>query len=446
MLFSYLPVQLSAWFAALTAVLDKRSAPRLCRLLLGALFAKGRRTVTSWLRAAGITLEFRNAYNALFAAGKRCRSIAARLVCVVVQPLIRLVPGDRLLFGIDDTPTKRTGPCIHGAGIHHNPTPGPAGEQFCYGHVWVTIAWLACHPLFAVIALPLFALLYVREKHVPELNKEYPWTFKTKLQLAVELVQWLLSWLVRAGKVVWIVVDGGYAKAPFLRPLRKLGVVVVSRLRKDAALCELPPAARRKGQKGPTPIYGKGRISLVERVKQKDGWQQIECVLYGEKVTKTVQTFLATYRPAGGMIRVVLVKEEDRWVAFFCTDANASAVAILEAVAARGALEQTYKDVKEVWGAEQQQLRNVYANVGAFNVNLWMYTMVEAWAWGKPEEELVDRSRCPWDSKPRRPSHADKRRAAQREVWLAQIDAALAGDLNKQQIRELAESLLDMAA
>jgi hypothetical protein len=37
---------------------------------------------------------------------------------------------------------------------------------------------------------------------------------------------------------------------------------------------------------------------------------------------------------------------------------------------------------KEVWGAGQQQLRNVHANVGAFHLNAWMYTVVEAWAWG----------------------------------------------------------------
>ena len=68
---------------------------------------------------------------------------------------------------------------------------------------------------------------------------------------------------------------------------------------------------------------------------------------------------------------------------------------ILEAMADRGAVEQTFKDVKEVWGAGQQQVRNVYSNEGCFNLNLWMYSLVEAWAWERPEEELVDRSRQP---------------------------------------------------
>jgi hypothetical protein len=441
---SYLPAQLSAWFSVLSSALDKRSAPRLSLLLLGALFAKGRRTVTSWLRAAGITTAFRHAYNALFAAGRRCAAISVRLLLVVLKPLMRLVPGDRLLFAIDDTPTKRYGPCIQAAGIHHNPTPGPAGEPYFYGHVWVTLAWLAAHPLFGVLALPLQALLYVREKDVPKLNKEYPWAFKTKLQLAVELVEWLLTWLAPVGKAIWMVVDGAYANAPFLGPLLKRGVTVVSRLRKDAALLSMP-APKKKGTPGPQATYGKKRISLAKRAGQKRGWQQVECVLYGEKMVKTIKTFLATWHPAGGAIRVVLVKEPDGWLAFFGTDVNASVRDILEAVAARTAIEQTFKDVKEVWGA-QQQVRNVYACVGAFNLNLWMYSLVEAWAWDKSEEELSDRSRCPWDSEPRRPSHADKRKALQRQTLQEQIDAVLSGQPTQEEVRVLAERLLDLAA
>jgi hypothetical protein len=43
---------LSAWLAPIPAALERRSAVRLLRLLAGALFARGRRTVTSWFRAA----------------------------------------------------------------------------------------------------------------------------------------------------------------------------------------------------------------------------------------------------------------------------------------------------------------------------------------------------------------------------------------------------------
>jgi hypothetical protein len=77
---------------------------------------------------------------------------------------------------------------------------------------------------------------------------------------------------------------------------------------------------------------------------------------------------------------------------------------------------------------------------------MWMYSLVEVWAWGKSEEDLVDRSASPWDNQPRRPSHADKRKALQREVLQAEIQEALSGRPTKQRMRELAQRLLDLAA
>lgn len=444
--FSQLPASLSAWLSDIAAALDRRSAPRLLLLLVGALFAKGRRTVTSWFRAAGITTDFRNAYAALWAAGRRANALGYRLLGIALKPLMRLAPGDHLLFALDDTPTARYGPCVQGAGIHHNPSPGPAGEKFVYGHVWVTLAWLAHHPAWNTLALPLRALLYVRAKDVPVLTKHYPWTFRTKLEMAAELVAWLTVWLGGLGRTLWLAVDGGYAKRPFLKPVMALGVVVVSRLRKDARLMSLPPSQRRHGQRGPLPTYGKERINLAKRAGHKRGWQRIECVQYGERLVKQVKTFVATWRPAGGRIRVVIVREDDGWLAYFCTEVAATAAQVLEAMADRGAIEQMFKDVKEVWGAGQQQVRNVYASIGAWAVNLVLYSVVEAWSWGRAEEDLIERGRCPWDAEDRRPSHADKRKALQREILRKEIRAVVERRAEREEFQDFATRLLDLAA
>ena len=441
---SQLPPALSAWLVTLIAALDRRSAPRLLQLLLGALLAKGRRTVTSWFRAAGISDDFRRGYSALWAAGRRADALSHRLLCVALKPLMSLAGDGPWRFALDDTPTARYGPCVQGAGIHHNPTPGPAGEKYVYGHIWVCLAWLARHPAWDTLALPLRALLYVRAKDVPALAEHYAWDFRTKLALAVELVRWLTVWLGQAGRALWLAVDGAYAKRPFLGPVSALGVVVFSRLRKDARLLSLPPATRRRGQRGPLPTYGKERIDLAKRGGQKRGWQRLECVQYGERVVKTVKTFLATWRPAGGIIRVVIVGEDRGWLAYFCTDPTVSAADVLEMMADRGAIEQTFKDVKEVWGAGQQQVRNVYANIGAMAVNLVLYSVVEAWAWRRSEEELA--ARPAWDAQERRPSHADKRRALQREILREEIRAAVGSRPQWQEFQHFATRLLDLAA
>ena len=214
---------------------------------------------------------------------------------------------------------------------------------------------------------------------------------------------------------------------------------------KNAALWCLPEP-KPAGRRGPQATYGQKRISLAKRAGHRQGWTPVTCVQYGREVTKTIKTFLATWRPAGGVIRVVLVQEEDRWLAYFCTDPEATEAEILEAVADRGAIEETFKDVKEVWGAGQQQVRNLNACVGCFNLNGWMYSLVEAWSWEQGEEELVDRKGSPWDDDPRRPSHADRRKALQRRVLREEIEAVLRGRPHKGEIRGLAERLLRMAA
>ncbi len=276
-------------------------------------------------------------------------------------------------------------------------TRHPAGGPFVYGHVWVVLGLLARHPAWGIIALPLLARLYVREKNLVGIAPEHRPAFRTKLELAVELVRWAASWLGHLGKGVWVVADGAYAKAAFLKPTRALAVTVVSRLRKDSALWTVP-GPRAPHRRGPNRTYGEHRIDLARRGGQKRGRATGTFDLYGKATEKRYKTFVATWRPAGGAIRVVLVDEPKGWVAFFCTDPTATVADILEAVAGRFSLEVAFRDLKEVVGVGRQQVRRVGANVGAFHVCLWAHTTTEAWAWGRDRDGLVGhRSTSPWD-------------------------------------------------
>jgi hypothetical protein len=99
-------------------------------------------------------------------------------------------------------------------------------------------------------------------------------------------------------------------------------------------------------------------------------------LLYGEEKVVCYKTFVATYEPVGGAIRVVIVREADRsWRAYCCTDVNASVAEILEAVADRAAIEQVFHDVKEVHGAGQQQVRNYWANIAVYHLTLWLHRL-----------------------------------------------------------------------
>ena len=205
--------------------------------------------------------------------------------------------------------------------------------------------------------MPLRLLLYVREIDVPKLVEKYDWEFRTKHQLGVELLTWFIATLKKLGVKtnVWLAIDGAYAARPFLLPVLDLGIVVVSRLRRDACLFDLPPESSHGNR-----IYGKNKISLAKRAGHRQGWSTITYHCRGVEVTRQYKTFLATSRLISGKIRVVIVRFEDGgWAPYFCTDTSAEVCDILETVAARWAIEEHFHDVKEVWGAGQQQVRNV---------------------------------------------------------------------------------------
>jgi len=351
------PGEWSEWSEWLAAGLHARNRWRLPVLLAGILFAHGRRTVTSWLRANGISADYADYFYFLASLGRKTESVATQLFLL----LLRTLPlPDRLLAVIDDSPTKRYGPKVEGAAI----------------------------------------------------PKKRGWKFRTKLDLAAQLLEWIVPLVKKAGKTLWVVVDGGYTKVPFLKRAAAAGVVVVGRLRKDAALRTLPPSLRR-GQRpgrGRPRKYGKHKISLAKRAGQKRGWRTVDCTIYGKTVTKTFKTFLATYRPAGGVIRVVIVQEEHGWFAFFCTDPTASVVEILEAFADRAAIE------------------------------------VELWAWRRRHGVLCDRRDSPWDDADRRPSHADRRKALRQHIMRTELSTITATWSLPRKIFRLAQRLMALAA
>ena len=440
---SHTPAPRCQWFSALAKALDPRSGRRLAVLFLGIILTHGRHTLSRWIRAAGLSSQYRRCYATAAAVGRRTERIGTALLLGVLKPLVADTP--RVVLALDDTPTGRHGPKVQGAGVHHNPTPGPAGSPFVYGHVWVVLGLLVAHPLGGIIALPLLARLYIRQKNLGTVRAKDRPAFATKLEMAVALVRWAHGWLKLWAKPLWVVADGAYATAPVLKPLRALGITVVSRLRKDAALCSMPePEPKRRG---PRRVYGKQRVSRAKRAGQKGGWATGTFTLYGKAVEKKYKTFEATWHPAGGAIRVVLVDEPKGWVAFFGTDTTATVADILGLVADRFSLETCFRDLKQTVGAGQQQVRGVASNGGCFHLCAWAFTLTEVWGWNQKAEELVaHRSASPWDDPTRRPSHADKRRAWQRELLAEEIQAVVGEHHDPRQIQHLAQRCLDLAA
>lgn len=431
---------------SMSGVLDVRIAFRLSVIMAGIMLADDRRVAAAWFAAAGVRDDWDRFYDCLVSIGRNTRSVAIPLLIAVVQ---KFDPGpdSHLTIAVDDSPTKRYGKHVEGAGVHHHPTPGPAEGEWLYGHNWVCLCLLASHPIWGVIALPLLSMLYVRAKDVPPLKAKYGWEFRTKHELAVDLVRWFVCTMRGLGIMcgIHLVVDGAYAARDIMSAMKEKGVVVFSRLRRDAVLFDLPP--ERTGQRGRPRIYGEHRINIIKRAAHRQGWESITYRCRGANVTRQYKSFLATSRLVGGVIRVVIVRFEDGgWAAYFCTDPELTVRAILETVAARWAVEEHFHDVKEVWGAGKQQVRNVWSNIACWQLNQWMYTMIELCSWDTPQSDLTDRSDRPWDNPARRPSHADRRRTFARQMLENRFFKALPKTPDFHKFRALVYDVISLCA
>jgi len=105
-----------------------------------------------------------------------------------------------------------------------------------------------------------------------------------------------------------------------------------------------------------------------------------------------------------------------------------------------------FHDVKEIHGSGQQQVRNLFSNIAVYNLNLWVHTLIELWAWPKKHKELCDRSASPWDDEDRRPSHANRRNAIRRASFRGEFSALQLAHPVTRKIRALFERVLALAA
>ena len=84
----------------------------------------------------------------------------------------------------------------------------------------------------------------------------------------------MLTWVIQTLRVLGskgkmlVVFDGAYTARPLIVPLNKLGVTVVSRLRSNAKLFDVP-APRQAGQRGRPRKYGKQQVRNV--------WSNVAC-------------------------------------------------------------------------------------------------------------------------------------------------------------------------
>jgi hypothetical protein len=200
-------------------------------LVVGALLAPGRRTVTAVLRVMGRSQErrFQNYQRVLNRAQWASLARARVRLGMVVRPLLPVGP---VVIGIADTLERRRGEKRKAKGIYRDPVRSSHSPMVkASGRRWLCATLLAEVPWAGRIgALPFLTALCPSERSQQQRGRPH----KALPAWAGQLIGLSHRWLPR--REVIVVADSSYAVLTLLKQGSELpGVSLITRLRLDAA-------------------------------------------------------------------------------------------------------------------------------------------------------------------------------------------------------------------
>lgn len=241
-------------------------------LLVGALLAPGKRTVTACLRVCGKSQEqnFQTYHRVLNRA--RWSTLAASHILLKLL-LATFSPSGTLVFGLDDTLERRRGSKIAAKGIYRDPV------RSSHSHFVKAsgLRWLCCMLLTEigwagrVWGLPFLSVRCPSERFYQERKRRH----QTLVERAWQIIQLLARWLPTRPLI--FVADSSFAVLDLLNKVRGLpNASLITRLRLDAALYEVAPP-RKLGQKGRSRLKGKRLPTLAARLlDESTQWTRVK--------------------------------------------------------------------------------------------------------------------------------------------------------------------------
>src|ERR687898_1019956 len=239
-------------------------------LLIGAILAPGKRTVTSLLRIAGLGRErrFTNYHRVLNRAAWDARAAARLLLGLLIAAF---APSGPVVLGIDDTIERRRGKRITAKGIYRDPVRSSRGHFVkASGLRWLSLMLLAPIPWAGRIwALPFLTVLAPSERYCRERGRRHKKLTDWARQMALQARRWL------PGREIVLLGDGSFAALDLLAALVRQGLVCIPRLRLDAALYE-PAPPRRSGTVGRPRTKGARLPNLADiLIRTSTRWRRV---------------------------------------------------------------------------------------------------------------------------------------------------------------------------
>ncbi len=392
-------------------------------LLVGAVLATRNRTVTSALRAMGLSDEtgFARYHHVLSRAQWSPLQLSRVLLSLLVQ---YLDGGDGpLVFGIDETLERRRGRRIKAKGIYRDAVRS-SGSHFvkASGLRWISLMWLTNIPwAHRTWALPVLTALAPSERYYQKLGRTHKKLTDWARQMIVQLRRWLPN------RPLVMVADSSYAALDLLAFCQSMTrpVTFITRLRLDAALYE-PAPPRLPGQIGRPRLKGQRLPTLGNLLEcHEAGWTRMSVAWYDGAIraVEIVSQTAVWYHPGKPPvpIRWVLIRDPLHQFdsqALLCTDPAISPAQIIEWFVLRWQIEVTFQETRAHLGVETQRQWSDRAISRTTPVLLGLFSWITLAAHLLRDRQLATPRSAAWYVKSA-PTFIDAIALVRRHLWLA---------------------------
>jgi len=377
------------------------------RLVTGWILCTVRRTITGILPFADP--QNKHAHDAYHRFFPDARWNMAKLWQFLMKILVqRFCRNGIIILALDDTLFHRSGRTVNGAGYWRDAVRSTKKHIFYAWGLNLVVLTLQIQPPWGgePLGLPVNMRLYRKNG-------------STLIELAMEMINEVKQWFPQ--KQFRVVGDGFYAT---LAGKILENVTIISRIRRDANLYDLPPKRKRKGRGRPR-TKGKKLARLEKMAAHIQNWQTITFRQRSKTIKRMVYTRVVLwYKVSRKPILLVISrdpdgKEKDDF--FFTTDLTMKTAEVLECYNDRWAIEDTFKNTKQFLGGQEPQTFKGQGPERAAGLSLWLYSLVWLWYLSQKTNNryfIVQ----PWNPLKAAPSFADAIACLRRELWKERIN------------------------
>jgi len=419
-----LPKEFLSLMLLFAPLFSQRIWQKVLVLVVGAILAPGKRTVSAILRVMGLHEQphFQNYHRvlsrAVWSSHKACHILLRHLIAV-------FAPTGVLVMGLDDTIERRRGRRIAAKGIYRDPVRSSDSHLVkASGLRWLSLMLLVPIPWAQrVWALPFLTVLAPSQRYHEQRNHRH----KQLTDWARQMVRQARRWLPT--RTIVVVADGSFAALELLWALCQMRrpVHIITRLRLDAQLYQPAPLPRPKQMGRPRKV-GKRLPSLKALVDNPyTPWQAVEMKdWYGQgnyplHITSATAVWYKTGMPAVP-IRWVLMKDlkgKFETQAFLCTDLTATPVQILQWFRLRWQVEVTFEEARAHLGVESQRQWSSQTIVRTTPALLALFSIVTVVAHQQQKQHPFELPKAAWYRKTQ-PTFADALALVRQQLWQMQ--------------------------